>query len=746
MKINILPFRVYLFFTTLLVLLWASAGINSAKAQLVVTDASNLPNWSADSLVRNILLDNGLSISNARYNGSSSAINCNSIGVFATGNHSTNLGIESGLIIASGGVSVAVGPNNNEGLSVPTTCSSYSDSDLSSIASSTTNDVAVLEFDFVPWSDTLSFKFVFGSEEYMEYAGSNYNDVFGFFLQGQKPQGGEYNHQNMALIPGTNEVVSINNVNLNHNGQYYVDNSNGQTIQFDGFTTPIEVSFPVVPMTTYHIKFAICDVTDNEYDSGVFIEAQSFTTNFAYSMTIDTLLYNDIPDDYYFCANRVIEFNTVTDWNFDNIVWYFGDGTTATGADVTHVYEDDGLYNVMNVLYNPHRSNDSIFLNKTILVKTAHSESEAKFCQGQSYVWNGKEYYYPGIYVDTIELAGRCDSIVTLTLSYFDNDTTYLNVSQCDSYDWNGQTYYLSGSYYSYEQNVQGCDSIVILRLSIINSDTTQLNVFACDEYQWNGYTFNQSGVYEFHEQSSLGCDSLIILNLDFENGFYHSESVTVCDRYPWPSAEGGFLTESGHYHYEGVTATGCDSVVDLDLIINHTPELNIIGMTQVEVASDLCPGIYNYFISDTSELAQCTINWSCSEPSWQILPNSNPYGCTIVVRSLGYATLTATTNCSTGCNSQYSIDIFSSSYDINDLEDGNMTVYPNPANTLLNIEANALDHIKMFNVYGQVVKDLAFDKVESATIDISDLLDGIYLIEISTLYNKTTKQVLISK
>ena len=187
----------------LIVLLIGFVFTGKLHAQLIVTEASDLQGWTADSLVRNILLDNGVTISNARFNGSERVIECNSIGIFETGATPTNLGMESGLILASGGISVAVGPNDADGHSVPTTCNSYYDNDLATIASGETNDVAVLEFDFVPWDETVTFSFVFGSEEYMEYVGMGYNDVFGFFVEGINPEGGYYNHQNMALIPGT---------------------------------------------------------------------------------------------------------------------------------------------------------------------------------------------------------------------------------------------------------------------------------------------------------------------------------------------------------------------------------------------------------------------------------------------------------------------------------------------------------------------------------------------------------------
>ena len=153
---------------TLLISLFLSmAFAGKLHAQLIVTEASELEGWTADSLVRNILLDNGVTISNAKFNGSERIIDCNLIGKFETGSTPTNIGMESGLILASGGVSVAVGPNDNDEMMVPTTCGAYYDSDLASIASGPTFDVAVLEFDFIPWDNTLTFSFVFGSEKYM---------------------------------------------------------------------------------------------------------------------------------------------------------------------------------------------------------------------------------------------------------------------------------------------------------------------------------------------------------------------------------------------------------------------------------------------------------------------------------------------------------------------------------------------------------------------------------------------------
>ena len=441
----------------------------SAQAQLIVTSADSIQQCTPEWLVRNVLLESGVTVSNVRFNGLPDIIDCNSIGYFDTGNNPTNLGIEAGLILATGGVSVAVGPNDRDDKIVRTTCGEYIDETLEAIsyAPDSVFDMAVLEFDFVPWDKEVSFNYVFASEEYLEWVGSYYNDVFGFFVTGINPEGGYYENQNMALIPGTDETVSINSVYTQHNSEYFVNNAGGQTIQFDGFTTVLTVSFRVEPFTEYHIKMGICDVGDPDWDSGVFLEAHSFMSNFTYDMTIDKTPYQEIPENQYFCTNHSIDFSTVTEWNYDDVVWYFGDGTSAHGANVLHTYAEDGVYEVVNVLRNPHRAQDSLFLTTTIETRSFSSSEEAATCQSELYLWHGQLLEQTGVYTDTLPSISGCDSIVTLHLIVYEDYTTEIDETHCEKFDWNGQTYMESGVYEYLGQSIHGCDSTAILNLII---------------------------------------------------------------------------------------------------------------------------------------------------------------------------------------------------------------------------------------------------------------------------------------
>ena len=249
-------------------LLFLLAAPGLVQAQLIVQNT-----LSPEQLVQQVLVGGGVSVSNVTYQGNNFMR-----GSFSNG-HATNLGLDEGVVLSSGNV-----------FDIPNPASAFAstsyglpgDPTLNTITTSATHDASVLEFDFVPTADTLRFRYVFGSEEYPEYVGSSYNDVFGFFVTGPKPNGlGTYVSYNVALIPGTSLPVTINNVNSGSFSQYYIDNQGlgGTTIVYDGFTTVLTAEIVVVPCEQYHIKLAIADAGDWIYDSGVFLEANSFSSS-----------------------------------------------------------------------------------------------------------------------------------------------------------------------------------------------------------------------------------------------------------------------------------------------------------------------------------------------------------------------------------------------------------------------------------------------------------------------------------
>jgi hypothetical protein len=210
------------------------------------------------------ILGAGVAYSNISFTGLPGVVEA-SAGFF-TGGMAAGIGIEEGIVLSSGYITNAIGPNSSE--SITGFVLTGGDADLDAlIPGFTTEDATVLQFDFVPDFSTLYFEYVFGSDEYNEFVGSSYNDVFGFFLNGT----------NIALIPSTTTPVSINNVNLSSNPAYYKNNSPGPfCTEMDGFTTKLVASGTVTPNTTNTIKLAVADAGDSSYDAWVYIKGGSF--------------------------------------------------------------------------------------------------------------------------------------------------------------------------------------------------------------------------------------------------------------------------------------------------------------------------------------------------------------------------------------------------------------------------------------------------------------------------------------
>lgn len=157
-------------------------------------------------------------------------------------------------------------------------------------------DACIVEMDIIPLGDTLSFRYMFASEEYDEYVGSSFNDAFAFFISGPGIEG----KKNLAVLESGSRVSvnSINNGNPlnNHkptNPSFYNKNVGQIPLEFDGFTRTLEVVESVTPFETYHLKLVITDATDWAYDSGVFIEKGSVISyDHKYVVQFDTDVSN----------------------------------------------------------------------------------------------------------------------------------------------------------------------------------------------------------------------------------------------------------------------------------------------------------------------------------------------------------------------------------------------------------------------------------------------------------------------
>ena len=277
-----------------------------SNAQLQVTSQSN-----AQALVQK-LLGGGVTVSNISLRG-----HPDMTGLF-NNISGTSIGIDSGIVLTNGraksNLPVFFGMDGDGSTPAYVNLSATGafadrqhfplniytgDANLATqigVDSTDTYDACILEFDFVPLGDSIRFKYVFSSEEYPEFACDIFNDAFAFFISGPGISG----LQNIALVPGTSAPVTIDNVNdvLNCGPypQFYVSNKTNTLFTHNGHTKVFTATSQVLPCQTYHLKLVIADVGDGSYDSGVFLEAGSLSSN---TISIQNITQVDPQNNYY---------------------------------------------------------------------------------------------------------------------------------------------------------------------------------------------------------------------------------------------------------------------------------------------------------------------------------------------------------------------------------------------------------------------------------------------------------------
>jgi outer membrane protein OmpA-like peptidoglycan-associated protein len=301
-------------------IVWGFIPVSICMAQIRVTPIN------ADEWVKKNFSGQGIVVANVKQTGSKQAV-----GAFTS---SANvLQISKGLVLSTGYATGVSGPNTryNQTKGFGDMKNPGSDPDISKLISAKLYDVCILEFDFVPLGNSLQFNYQFGSDEYPEWVGNVYNDIFAFFISD------ETSTKNIALIPGKSVPVSINTINSQTESDLFLDNnvflktikrqtpvtsktqskksfpgniwqgikkffttkqqpvadievmradaellkkvnqSLYRNLQYDGITKKLVAQTYVEPYKKYHLKIIIADVSDNLYDSGVFIEDRSLT-------------------------------------------------------------------------------------------------------------------------------------------------------------------------------------------------------------------------------------------------------------------------------------------------------------------------------------------------------------------------------------------------------------------------------------------------------------------------------------
>lgn len=274
----------------------------------------------------NYLAGPNITISNAVFTGASVAG-----GQFTAAG--TTFPMASGVILSTGNISTAPGPNGSAGGGAGAlyNLGTVGTTQMTTLGGATSYDAVTLEFDFDLQSSSIEFNYIFASEEYPEFAppnSSSYNDVFAFYISGP----GIVGQQNIALVPTTALPVSINNINAITNTPYYVNNTGGPAVQFDGYTTLLTAQkLGLTACQTYHLKFVIADIGDHIYNSAVFLQENSFVQGDIISGATQTINADGIALEG--CVKGQFNFNLASPATQDVIINYTTGGTAVNGVD-----------------------------------------------------------------------------------------------------------------------------------------------------------------------------------------------------------------------------------------------------------------------------------------------------------------------------------------------------------------------------------------------------------------------------
>lgn len=246
----------------------------------------------------------GVTFSNAEIPAANNSDAADMYGLFSNGIAGAGLMIDSGAALSTGRISEMFTSNSAANASIGGT-TTYSDPDLTAIEAGATRNVAVMTMDvtLAPYVTGIRMRYQFGSDEYPDYAGSTFNDLFAILVSGPGITGNE----NIALTPsgGRTDVNTVNygirgcaadsgSFSALDSGSYIrnghttsVNGSTGRlncnpatqpgpfpvTMEWNGLTTALTAERTgLTSGATYQLKIAVADVLDQQYDSGAVFE------------------------------------------------------------------------------------------------------------------------------------------------------------------------------------------------------------------------------------------------------------------------------------------------------------------------------------------------------------------------------------------------------------------------------------------------------------------------------------------
>ena len=220
---------------------------------------------------------------------------------------------------------------------------------------------------------------------------------------------------------------------------------------------------------------------------------------------------------------------------------------------------------------------DSIVSLRLTINSSSNSSSNVTACNAYTWTQNNRTYSSSGVYTDTVTNAVGCDSVIKITITINPTYFTKVSASICDN-----QTYTTAGSrvvsstgvYLDTLQSALSCDSVIETTLTVNPTYFTQVSASICDNQTYitaGNRAITLAGVYTDTVQSFLGCDSVVEITIRVNPTYFTKVSATICDNQTYTTAGNQVVSIAGVYLDTLQSALSCDSVIETTLTVNPT-------------------------------------------------------------------------------------------------------------------------------------------------------------------------------
>ena len=425
-----------------------------------------------------------------------------------------------------------------------------------------------------------------------------------------------------------NEVYEFAGVELNETGEY------SHTFEsINGCDSIVNLNLLVYPTYTETLNVEICEGEYYEFAGQNLSESGEYSHSFESIFACDSIvnlnltlnpititnLYEEICEgDTYFFNNEELSEAGEYQMLIENI--YACNDITNLNLEVNpnyniilnkqicegDSYEFDGMTYIENTniikTFTSFYGCDSIINLNLEFVELFEINLNESICEGEVYEFAGEELNETGEYSHIFESIFACDSIVNLNLTVYPTYNQNLNIEICEGevYEFAGEDLIETGEYSYTFESINGCDSIVNLNLTVYPTYNQNLNIEICgnEVYEFAGVELNETGEYSYTFESINGCDSVVNLNLIVNPTYNENLNIEICDNEVYYFA-GVELNETGEYSYTFESINGCDSIVNLNLIVfpayNETMNIEICQSESYEFFGEILTQTGNY-------------------------------------------------------------------------------------------------------------------------------------------------------